>query len=280
MILTILDDMKLDLANFRLRSLRPVLQKQAVDYERSKFEAALKAGAVQLTKTKRWLTASKTKADETIAARNPENVFHPDNRAPFDAIYFDALLSTIFNNDKLVSTEDCPETFAMDIERLMSLQNEAQAITVIAAIAMLSKNFIPELRDETSALETLKQQLFILMEHPETTIEHLAMQVVAVANQVLQRYNKSVTEKQTEMIKNMVEKTMAHNDTVFSLLNRRIQRSVQQQLTSGNYKKDSSSGFEVVEKEVEALSQKIFHLAKFNRDVYAPWYDSILNGEH
>src|SRR5688572_18489344 len=32
-ILAILEDMKLDLANYRLQALRPVLQRQAVDYE-------------------------------------------------------------------------------------------------------------------------------------------------------------------------------------------------------------------------------------------------------
>ncbi|KAI3656195.1 hypothetical protein MP638_003473 [Amoeboaphelidium occidentale] len=277
MILSILDDMKLDLANYRLRSLMPHLMKQAVEYERSKFEKALEAGTTSLAKTEKWLDDAAKKTQEVKDSRNPEKVVHPDNRVRYDAIYFEALISLVFNNDKLINADTLPETFMMDTERIASLQNEAQAITIVAALVMLTKNFIPEVRDNLNALNALKKSLMVLMESATTSIDHLGLQLVEFANGILKTFNKSVSDEQSKTLKQMVEKTLSFNDAVFSLLSRRIARTVNQQLVTGKYKKDSNTGLEVVEKEVESLSQKIFLLSKHNRDVFGPWYDEILS---
>ena len=54
-IFVVLDDMKLDLMNYKLSTLKPHLQQQAVEYERSKFSEALTAGHISLNRTKEWL---------------------------------------------------------------------------------------------------------------------------------------------------------------------------------------------------------------------------------
>jgi len=277
MILAMLEEMKLDLANYRLKSLRPHLMKQAVEYERSKFEKALKSHSISLEKTKKWLEESSKKTKDLHDSRNPDNVYHPENRVKYDAVYFDALLSIVFNNEKLANSSSVPETFSMDVERIASLQNEAQAITVVAALIMLTKNFIPEVRENVNALQQLKSSILVLMQDPTTTVEHLSLQLIAFAGDTLKNFNKTVSEKQITTLKQMVDKTMAFNDSVFLLLNRRISRGVQQHLVTGKFRKDSNNGLEYVEKEVESLSHRIFTLSKHNRDVYGPWYDQILN---
>eukprot|EP00158_Paraphelidium_tribonemae_P007396 Partr_v1_DN28232_c0_g1_i1_m76360 putative t-complex 11 len=141
-----LDDMKLDLANFRLRALRPHLMGQAVEYERSKFKQALEQNIIGLDKTSAWLGNAAAKLINEAAARNPENVDHPSNRVRFDIIYFDALTSLLFSPDDH-KPNDLAETLVLDRERIFGFQNEIQALTIVAALTMLTRNFVPEMRD-------------------------------------------------------------------------------------------------------------------------------------
>jgi len=111
----------------------------------------------------------------------------------------------------------------------------------------------------------------------ETSIDHLANYIISLANDILARSNRSVTEEQMHLVRNMVNKTLSFKDTVFLLLNRRIRDSVRVQLVSGRFRRDSNNGLEFVQEEMEALSHKIFIMARHNRDVYAPWYDKIIS---
>ena len=274
-ILSILEDMKLDLANYRLQALRPHLMKQAVEYEQSKFKAALESGNVTLELTKRWLESSAKKVQDVAAQRNPQNIDIPENRVRYEAVYFDALLSLLFVPEA-IERGSVAETLVMDAERLFGFQNELQAITVVAALSMLTKNFVAEIRDDRDAQKKLKEELFILMQDPQTTVENLSLHLISSINQILTRFAKSLSEEQQTLVKAMVDKTLSYKDTVYLLLNRRIRDSIRVQLTSGRFRRDSNTGLDVVHEEIEAIARKVFILAKHNRAVYAPWYDEII----
>jgi hypothetical protein len=274
-ILSTLDDMKLDLANFKLRSLRPHLLAQAVEYERSKFSHALQAGAVGLELTRKWLSGAVNNMNNKAASRNPENIDHPENRIRYDETYFDALMSLIFNPEQHVPNE-MAETLRLDAERIFGFQNESRAITVVAALIMLTRNFVAEVRDDSTFQNALKKELLLLLQEPHTTSQHLALHIITSLNGVLARSKRCLAEEQENMIKSMVEKTLTFKDTVYSLLNRRISQSIRSHLMSGRFRRDSNSGLEIVQQELDELSEKIFLLARHNRDVFAPWYDEIL----
>jgi len=275
-ILDILDDMKLDLANFRLRNLRPHLMQQAVEYERGKFQRAYDSKSISIKKTEQWLQSGARAVKEIASQRNPQNIDIPENRVRFETVYFDALLSLVFSADP-IRRDSVAETLLMDVERLVQFQNEAQAVTIVSALIMLTRNFFPELRDERTAAMKMKKNLFILLKDSETSIDHLANYIISLANDILARSNRSVTEEQMHLVRNMVNKTLSFKDTVFLLLNRRIRDSVRVQLVSGRFRRDSNNGLEFVQEEMEALSHKIFIMARHNRDVYAPWYDKIIS---
>lgn len=270
-----LEMMKLDLANFRLQSLRPVLMQQAAEYERAKFEHALSNGQVSLENAAKWIQASVNKAKEVSTARNPENVELPGNNVKFENVYIDALLSTIFSSEP-IDAECFPETLSMDYARISSFQNEAQAIAVVAALLMLSRNLSADFRDDFNAVQTLKEQLFLFLQDADTSIDNLAHLIISSISKVLAQSNKSLTEEQKDMVRNMVDKTMSYRDTVFSLLHRRIMNEVRVHLVSGRFRKDTNNGLDVVIQEVEGLSGKIFRLVSHNRSVYAKWYDEMI----
>ncbi|TPX36381.1 hypothetical protein SmJEL517_g01451 [Synchytrium microbalum] len=277
-ILNVLEEMKLDLANYRLQALRPHLAQQAVEYERAKFDDALTKGSISLEKTTTWLETSAKSLQEVLNARDKEGISHPENRVRFEDVYHDALLSLIFNNTTLLTRDKVPETLLLDADRLCRMQNEAQAIIIVASLIMLSRNAAGELRGDKAAMTQLKETLFVLLEDGESTVDHLAAQIVQAVSTALGKNNKELEEAQITLIKTMVEKTLSHKDAVFTLLSRRAHTAIKQQLVSSHFKRDAltSAGLDLVGKELEDLSRKVYLLAKHNKEVHAKHYDDIL----
>ncbi|KAJ3179608.1 hypothetical protein HDU87_002814 [Geranomyces variabilis] len=275
-ILAILDDMKLDLANYRLQALRPHLQQQAVEYETAKFDEALAAGRVTLTNTKAWLTSTVSSLASTVAARNPEGVNPAENRVRFENAYNEALLGLI-QAPTPIDPNTIAETLRLDAHRLHAMQNEAQAITIVAALVMLSKNAVRELRDDAPACTRLKDTLFILLKDKDTNVANLSTQIVASLNAHKPPAARLTPEQET-VIANMVEKTLSFKDPVFNLLSRRIAAAVRGHIEKGVFKRESlqSAGLDSVQAELEKLSFSIARLAKHNKEVYAKHYDAIL----
>ncbi|KAI8999453.1 T-complex 11 [Gaertneriomyces semiglobifer] len=280
-VLEVLEEMKIDLANYRLQSLRPVLQQQAVEYEKTKFNEALSSGEESLMKTEAWLSSAVQALANVSASRNPERIESPDHRVAYENAYNEALLSLVFSNMP-VSLNSLPETLKMDAERLFGFQNEAQAIAIVAALVMLSRNTVPDLRDDSAALISLKDALLVLLRDEGTTVDNLSMQVISTLNQFLERKPgngvKKLSVDQEGLLRSMVEKTLSYRDPVFSLISRRVQTCIRQQLEKGQFRRDSlpSQGLDVIQKELESLSLKICLLAKHNKQVYAEHYDRIL----
>ena len=152
-ILDILEDMRFDLMNFQLESLKPHLKQQAVEYEQMKFE---ESGHTTLEKTEAWLGKSASELQSIQSARNPDNLEHPDLKVRYESVYHDALLGLIFSTTPL-REEDMAETLQLDTDRILSMQNEAQAIATVASLCMLSKNVVPELRSNDVAMKKLKE---------------------------------------------------------------------------------------------------------------------------
>ncbi|GET00023.1 T-complex protein 11-domain-containing protein [Rhizophagus clarus] len=280
-ILEILDQMRLDLANYRVKAFRSYLKEHAVDYERRKFELALKSNRLTLDRTRTWLTPTIDSFLRTVAERNPENVYLPQHKhnhgIKFDQVYNEALVSFIFQQS-IIDKNSCPETFLLDVERLWNFQNEGQAITIVAALLMLTKNVATNQANFSSDddnLPKLKDTLFVLLLDGDTTIDNLTAEI-------LNYLPSSLSSETQSLVKSMVSKTLSQSDKVFSLLSRRIQGVVKQHLQTGQFpKKETLAQYGVltVAKELEQLSKKICVLGRYNREVYASWYDTVIK-EH
>lgn len=274
--LSILDDMKLDLANYRLLQLRPHLMKQAVEYEQSKFQSALDEGVITLAKTTEWLQAAAKMAQEVADARNPEGIAIPDNRVRFQAVYYDALLALLFGAEPLMR-ETVPETLIMDAERMSSMQNELQAMSIVGALVLLSQQVFPQMRGDAALLKQLKAELLVLLEAPDTTVEHIAALIVSKANVVLERTGKpAVDEERVKLVESMVNKTMSLNDTIYSLINRRMRDAIRAYLVSGKWSIGPNSGLDMVAVELEAIAAKTMRLGRHNAAVHEPQYNEVI----
>ncbi|KAI9366898.1 T-complex 11 [Zopfochytrium polystomum] len=295
-ILGLLDDMKLDLANFRLQSLKPHLKDVAVEYERGHFKTALESGSVTLDRTKEWLSRSVRLQEEVARARNPEGIAIPENRVRYTDAFHDAILGLVFGWNGSAVVKDSaageastsapdtdgalPETLVMDAVRLNKFQNEAQKLVIIAALIMLSQNIVTEIRGDKAFVIGLKENLLALLNDPEgLTLDNLSLQVVAKISEILlQRRNKQLGEDKVALIKTMVEKTMSTKDPVFNLVRRRVMAAIKAHIVTGTFKREGldRAGLEPVRTELESFSYKVSVWVRFNGEVYTEYYDSIL----
>ncbi|CAG8608740.1 27989_t:CDS:2 [Dentiscutata erythropus] len=276
-LLNILDQMRLDLTNYRVKAFRPYIKEHAIEYERRKFEQALQSKRLTLDLTKPWIKQTVDSLLRTRAERNPENIHLPQHKhnygIKFDQVFNESFVSFIFQSS-MIGKNNCPETLLLDIERLWNYQNEGQAVTIVAALLMLTKNVVNGKVGNVSDddLTTLKDTLFVLLTDGDTTIDNLAAEIIA--------YFPSPLSPETQtLIKSMVSKTLSQSDKVFSLLSRRIQNIVKQHIQTGQFPKKETlaqHGVIAVSKELEQLSRKITILGRYNREVYAYWYDSII----
>ncbi|KAI9281226.1 T-complex protein 11-domain-containing protein, partial [Umbelopsis sp. AD052] len=181
-ILELLDQMNLDLANYRIQALRPYLKEISIEYEREKFSTALMNGKIGLVKTRDWLRTASISLQGIAGQRNPEGIEDVESNIKFTDVYNEALASLLSSSEALLP-DSCPETLLLDVERITGYQNEAQAITIVAALLMLTKNFSSadessRHRTSTPAMKALRDKLFVLLEAKDTTVENLSLQVI------------------------------------------------------------------------------------------------------
>ncbi|KAJ3216550.1 hypothetical protein HDU67_009335 [Dinochytrium kinnereticum] len=300
-ILLILEDMKLDLANFRLQSLRPHLRPQAAEYEKKKFADALRRGDVTLDRTRAWLTSSAKEKEDVARARNPEGVDIPENRIRYTDIFHEAILGLVFSPPPSATAEaTLPETLTLDAARLRKFQEEAQRLNVTAALLTLTQNAVHEIRGDRAALMGLKDALLILLSDSEgLDVDHLSAQIISsVSSFILSRRaavnaaagrtvhsdasanEAGVLGQREGLIRTMVSKILGpgRGDPILGLLRRRIQACVKAHVASGAFKKEGleRAGLDVIRAELEAFSLRVAIWVRFNGEVYSGWYDGIL----
>lgn len=266
--LDLLQDMSLDLANFRLRSLRPHLMSMAVEYEREKFATMLKNGDIQLVRTKVWLRESAIKLCQVAAQRNPEGIQPEKNNKPtHDSIFEDAYVSLLVQSQVIDSVDLLPETLGLDAKRISEFQNEVQATTIVAALLMLARNFGSS---SSQVLNDLGSKLFTMLEDPTTTIDNLSAEIENTVN---------VRSDRKEMIRTMVDKTVSHTDTIYTLISRRVASVIKSTMQNNKFVTDAvlaSYGLQHVRSHLQSISHKVLRMTHHHRKVYSTYYDEII----
>ncbi|GJJ72730.1 hypothetical protein EMPS_05088 [Entomortierella parvispora] len=191
--LELLDEMLMDIANYRLTIARPSLEKQAIPYEQGAFGESLEKGETSLEKTMAWLqeSASKYSRQSPPVSTTPEPTPTPGRvreklnmqTSRYFEIFVNAVLDMLFGQEALDRYKNFPETFYLDQTRLSRYQNEIQAISMVAILMNLSNNVQPTLPEKDQA--ELQTQLFKLLEASSTRAETLAETIIEAKEKAL-----------------------------------------------------------------------------------------------
>ena len=294
-ILDILQSMKLDMANFRLESIKPYLKNEAVNFERNKFKAALEKGSISLEKTILWLGSSVNSIKETADQRNPEQLESLDLNIKFSRVLDQAFLGLFFAPTAL-EPASLAETLIGDVKRLFGFQNEFQGIAITAAVAHLAQNLVPAFKNQSQAMKELTKKMFDLLQGPSTSLATISNLIIEMANELMHHQGRvkanlsnltsspvqqqlcELSAEKVQLVRSMVDKTLSLKDPFLSVILRRIEKITRLYLQDDSKKLSyASNGLLLVQSELENLLERIGILVKHNRNVFAHYYDNIIS---
>ncbi|KAG9071945.1 hypothetical protein KI688_006164 [Linnemannia hyalina] len=270
-ILELLEEMLMDLANYRLMVARPSLEKQAIPYEQHAFKTALENGEITLDATTAWLEksaaslarASAVSTTTSSGSKDQSSSTTPSSSSPSSSaktnrhyeVYINAVLDLLYSKTplELSSKEEFPETFVLDQARLSRYQNELQALALIAVMWNISLNVHPPLRDEGQ--QELKETLFRLMESADTSKETLAEAIIEAKEKTLLLTSRPssassttstrsipsaasptasllLSADQKSYLLNTIERAISFDSSLYSVLSQRIRKVLESYLLS------------------------------------------------
>ncbi|XP_077423592.1 T-complex protein 11-like protein 1 [Vanacampus margaritifer] len=281
-IFSLLDLMKLDMANFAVSSIRPHLMQQSVEYERNKFQEFLDRQPNALDYTEKWLNdtlknvkreASSTAASPDPPALQPANVH---NQAYLRLLKWEHL------------SEPFPETMLMDQTRFQEMQQKTEQLVLLSTILLIVYTTTGEaISGLPGLMETLKNtvqvmladmhiQSFSLQETLVTTGEKLCMEL----SQCLSQHGyPTLTTDQKNTLMGQISATIQPDNTVRQLMDSRVQHYLLATLESSQHKTPPPmpGGLAPIGKELKELAVRFSCLVNFNKLVFSPFYQKILH---
>ncbi|KAF9299130.1 hypothetical protein BGZ74_009097 [Mortierella antarctica] len=313
-VLELLDDMLMDLANFRLMAARPSLEKQAIPYEQKAFKQALKDKEITMDNVRIWLQRAADAEIESSASASSSTPGSGSVQSPSSpassvapatwtaaftptkmlfnrhfAVFARAMFNLLFSAELIDMQENFPETFNLDRDRLVRYQNEIQALVLTAVLIQIGQTNAPPLQ-EAEQVE-LKDNLLALMEKPDTSIETLTNCVIeAKENAILTRQSSSgsgsgplLTSIQKGTLRNLINSAVEIESPMFKVIWKRMRAVLESYTVAPRYtiampgkEELTKVGLNALSSEIDKLADSIRFLAKYNANVYHEWYDPML----
>ncbi|XP_022375033.1 T-complex protein 11-like protein 2 [Enhydra lutris kenyoni] len=283
----VLDLMKIDMVNFTIRSLRPHLQCQLVDYERTKFQEILEETPSALDQTTEWLKESVNEEllslSETALTPGAENSSKP-SLSP----------TLVLNNSYLkllhwdYQKKELPETLITDGARLQELTEKLNQLKIIACLSLITNNMVGALTEGLSELANrLKRISAVLLEGMNKETTNLKEVLNSIGAQTCVEINKALAERGLSILNAEVQANLIgqfssiekEGNPIWSLIDKRTQLYMKSLLCLPSPQKcmpPVPGGLAVIQQELEALGSQYANIVNLNRQVYGPFYANIL----
>lgn len=285
-IFSVLDLMKMDMANFAVTSIRPHLMQQSVEYERKKFQELCEKQPNSLNFVTEWLQEAtddlRSKLPSAVEGGTASTSTGPllcpvdvQNHAYLKLLKWDHLQKPF------------PETVLMDQTRFQEMQLELNQLILTGAILLVTFNAagavlsgLPAITDKLKVvirvlLSGLHLPSFNLSEALATMSEKIAVEVNSSLSE--HGFSPFTLEKET-VLKGQIQAVANPDNTVCKLIDSRIQSFLKSYLTSGHQKSLSAipGGLGPIQGELEEMAVKYARLVNYNKLVFSPYYDAVL----
>ncbi|XP_062856886.1 T-complex protein 11-like protein 1 [Trichomycterus rosablanca] len=281
-IFAVLDKMKIDMANFAVSSLRPHLLQQSVEYERKKFQEFLNKQPNALDCTRKWLQdTANTVLREAEGATAGSSVASSQLLLSLHNQAYLRLLN--WNN----GMDSFPETVVMDQGRFLEMQLELERLVLVASVLLIVYNGAGEaISGLPGLMDTLKNTVRVLladMHVPSFRVDEaftaIAEKLCLELGECLTRHGFSPfhTDRQ-DALKGQITAVKSLDNPIRKLVDSRIQAYLLSFLESGPHKGPPAvpGGLAPINKELEELGIRLSHLVNFNKLVYSPFYQKLL----
>ncbi|KAK2509217.1 hypothetical protein MC885_000164 [Smutsia gigantea] len=283
----VLDLMKMDMANFTIRNLRPHLQRQLVDYERTKFQEILEETPSALDQTTEWIKESVNEEllshSEPVLTPGAEN----SNKPSLSPIL-------VLNNSYLkllqwdYQKKELPETLMTDGARLQELTEKLNQLKMIACLSLITNNMVGAITEGLPELANrLKRISAVLLEGMNKETFNLKEVLNSVGVQTCIEVNKTLTERGLSILNAEVQANLVgqfssieeEDNPIWSLIDKRIQLYMKSLLCLPSPQKcmpPVPGGLAVIQQELEVLGAQYANIVNLNKQVYGPFYANIL----
>merc|ERR1712012_944375 len=262
------EQMKLDMANFTIQQVRPVIVSQSVEYEKLKFREFLDTREGEengLVSTREWLTRH-----------------NPTEEELNDPKYKKLLGQRVLNDSfaELLEWDEyytLPETLVMDQRRIFALRDKVERVSV----STLNSLIIP--MDSQRVKETIKRHIDILLEDFVEDIDlihilpNVAVQVVKDVNDYLEEKNKdplsaSMVEELTKQINSLEDPSQR----IRELLQKRIVEFCKQVIAGTMKNMQVPPGLTICKSELGDIAGGFLRLVNYNKSVFGEFYNQII----
>ncbi|XP_057342430.1 T-complex protein 11-like protein 2 [Manis pentadactyla] len=283
----VLNLMKMDMVNFTIRSLRPHLQRQLVDYERTKFQEILEETPSALDQTTEWIKESVD--EELLSLSEPALTPGAENSNK------PSLSPTLVLNNSYLKLlqwdyqkKELPETLMTDGARLQELTEKLNQLKMIACLSLITNNMVGAITEGLPELANrLKRISAVLLEGMNKETFNLKEVLNSIGVQTCIEVNKTLTERglcilNAEVQANLVGQFSSieeEDNPIWSLIDKRIQLYMKSLLCLPSPQKcmpPMPGGLAVIQQELEVLGAQYANIVNLNRQVYGPFYASIL----
>uniref|UniRef100_A0A667ZLM5 T-complex 11, testis-specific-like 1 n=1 Tax=Myripristis murdjan TaxID=586833 RepID=A0A667ZLM5_9TELE len=282
-IFSVLDLMKMDMANFALSSIRPHLLQQSAEYERNKFQEFLEKQPNALDYTEKWLEDTVRCLREGGVESSRAASSDPPSLLPLN-VHNQAYLRLLRWDH---AADPFPETVLMDQVRYQEMQQEAERLVLLSSLLLIVYTTTGEaISGLTGLMDTLKNTVSAMLADMHTpsfsTEEALATigeRFCIELSQCLSQHGYSpFSADRQSTLKGQISATAQPDNTVRKLMDSRVQSYLLASLESSYQRTPPPlpGGLAPVSKELKELAVRFCRLVNFNKLVFSPFYQKIL----
>lgn len=273
-IMDLLEQMKLDMANFTIQQVRPVIVSQSVEYEKLKFKEFLESQDDGLVSTREWLMRHSPSQEERE---------DPKYRKLLGQRILNESFTEILQWDEYYSL---PETLAMDQKRIFLLRDKVERVSVSTAVILISFSSLNNLivpMDSQRVKETVKKHVdILLMDFFEDSdllniLPSIALQVVKDVNDYLEEKKKDPLSKNiVEDLTNQIAALEDPNQRIRDLLQKRIVDFCKQVVSGAMKNIQVPPGLTICKNDLGDIAGQYVRLVNYNKSVFGEFYNEIV----
>ncbi|NXT00035.1 T11L1 protein, partial [Jacana jacana] len=288
-IFSVLDLMKMDMANFAVSSIRPILMQQSAEYERKKFQEFLEKQPNSLDFVTRWLQEA---ADDLVKRRRKMLPPHGSSDGATGGAL--ALCPTAVQNQaylKLLKWDHInrpfPEVVLMDQSRFQEIQVELEQLLFTGTVLLVTFSAAGSaLRDVPGFAEKIKTIVKVLLTGMHLPSFNLKESLATIGEKVCAEVNSCLSQhgftpfsaERETVLKGQIQAVANPDNTICKLIDSRIQKFLENYLASTCQKSLPAvpGGLGPIQRELEEIAVKYVRLVNYNKMVFSPYYDVVL----
>lgn len=249
MVFSILEAMKLDVANHQIRMLRPVLIDTAVDFEKDYFDSLISHGKIDISDSLRWFAKYKTGSPQMDMATAIVQLLSCRNMAA-----------------------EFPSTLAFDHTRLVFLRADVRQLVCVQLCVVLFKQLCHMHGESCSPqrLQRVQEEIVAIVTDYNGNVKW-TRNVQAIALQLVRsatggKPGAAVPQKLVDFAYSWLVKQIQPTLDVYGLMEDKMFREMLAEIAQPAAKKDSELG---------SIAARVATLVKFHWSVFGDYYERL-----